>query len=125
MPSLKMLWKLSFLILLSSHSDLFSSAQNIERPHQHSKRSVETYFEYLESINSLKFKKKDIDSELVSSGLENPGQNSIKIKVWIKKRSHSEEMNVGCSPEAILWSDSDLYLNNQNPVQISWSLIFY
>ena len=82
------------------------------------KRAINTVQEYLESINSLRFKKQEILKELQAEALNNP-QNSIKIKIWIKKKLNSIGSDVACSPKAHIWSDVDLYSYNTYPIESS------
>ncbi len=81
------------------------------------KRAIKTNSEYLESIKSLRFKKSSIFTEMALSSEKNQ-QNSVKIKGWIKKRSHSVDINIACSPKVLLWTDDELYSNHE-PVEMS------
>ena len=94
-----------------------SSVINCQQNHRH-KRAIKSYSEYLESIKSLRFKNADINSEMIASGSVTSPQNLIKIKAWIKKRSHLIDNNIACSPQALLWTDDEFYSNNMRPIEL-------
>jgi hypothetical protein len=108
----KLLLSITVVLMLQQ-----SSVINCQQNHRH-KRAIKTYSEYLESIKSLLFKNSDINSEMIAFGLAKSRQNSIKIKAWIKKRSHLIQNNIACSPKALLWTDDDFYSNNIRPVEL-------
>ena len=85
--------------------------------HRH-KRAVNNLGEYIQSIKSLKHKRKEILKFMEEEAHANP-ENSIHAKIWVKKRSHDLSENVGCAPVGKIWNDIEMNSFESNPTE--WS----
>lgn len=109
-------WKLFISVYLLSITVVISHETR-------QKRAVNNLGEYIQSIKSLKHKRKVVLNFIEQVADTNP-ENFIHTKIWIKKRSHDLSENVGCAPAAKIWTDVDINSFESYPTESSNLLIF-